>query len=185
MKHALYGSVIASVVFCLLVFRGASTEPASECYIDFQILTDQLIYAPASTAHLKFIVRNISETPLYLARPLADCSSQRGFVHLQMLDREGKNVNMQTCSADSWPPLQQRDVLKLFSDPKLWLFLMQGEIYGGGTDFVLPDKRGKYQLEAEITPPALSDTQKDILSRNRVRVLVRACSAPSVTIAIK
>ncbi len=185
MTDTLRFGIVVITAFLVWALRGMPRDLTPKSEVDFAIVTDRVVYPPGSVAHVKFIVTNKGETPLYLHRPLTECSGQKGFILFQMLDRENRSVDISRCSADSWPPLERAGVFKEVSDPRFWVLLQQWEIYGGESDIELPTKKGIYRLKAELIPPAFSDDQRKTLSQNRTRVLQSSRPAPVVTITIK
>jgi hypothetical protein len=150
--------------------------------VEFQILTDKAVYSPGSTMQVKFIVTNLAEEPLYIYRDLYVCSGQLGFVFFQILDQGNKDVRGSGCSGDIWPPGEEVEHL---TNPKTWILLKQGDVYGGATDFKLPAKKGVYRLKAELIPTGFTDKQKETLSQRHMRVLRSPFPAPIVSITVK
>jgi hypothetical protein len=70
---------LSLIVFFSLTTPYVSSGGDEKRGIDFQILTDKTAYSPRSTMHVKFIVTNTSEEPLYLRRDVCVCSGQLGF----------------------------------------------------------------------------------------------------------
>ena len=186
MKKIIFATChLAAILSFNSVLGGMPQDSVTKSGIDFRVVTDRLNYPPGSTLHVKFIVTNTSETPIYLSRGLSVCSGQFGFVYFQLLDQTNREVRKEGCSADSWPLPGQSDVLKEVSDPKFWILLQPQEIYGGEAAFELPAKKGTYRLKAELIPPAFTDRQGEILAQQGTRVLQSPCPAPVVTITVR
>ncbi len=185
MKHTMrYACLIAAVALFGLTVSGEPPQCDSQSMIDFQISTDKTAYRLRSVMHVKFILTNASQSPVYVYRFLHECSSENGFISFQILDQKGHNLRPWTCSADSWPPLAQVDALKVLSDSSLWIVLKQGESTYGELHIELPAKKGNYRLQAELVPPAFTDKQRDILSQKEMSVLGKPCTAHPVTITV-
>jgi hypothetical protein len=176
-----FRNVILVALFGLAVLHAPSSGN-EEKGVDFQMLTDKTVYSSGSTMHVKFIVTNTGEEPLYLHRDLYVCSGQFGFVFFQILDNNNQDVRTSGCSNDNWPPGEEVEHL---ADPKFWVLLKQGDIYGGSGDFELPAKKGAYRLKAELVPTGFTEKQKDTLSQTHMRVLTEPCPAPLLTVTVK
>lgn len=176
------GCALAAVVLFGLAIHAAAPDCGSENGVDFRIVTDKRSYAPAATLHVKFLITNPGEEPLYLFRLLSDCSSQIGSYLFFILDEKNKEVPKQRCSADL---IMDERVIDELSDPKFGIALRKYDIYGFEGEFQLPAKKGTYRLKAELWPPGFTEKQKEILSQRQMRVLRSRCAAPIVTITIK
>ena len=173
---------LSLIVFFSLTTPYVSPGGDEKRGIDFQILTDKTAYSPHSTMHVKFIVTNTSEEPLYLRRDVSVCSGQLGFVFFQILDHNNRDVRTSGCAGDIWPPGEEVEHL---ADPKAWILLKERDVYGGAEDFELPAKKGIYRLEAKLIPTGFTDKQKETLSKNHMRVLTSPFPAPVVSITVK
>jgi hypothetical protein len=169
-----------SIFSLVLLCKPSGGDGKSE--IDFQILTDKAVYSPESTMHVKFIVTSMIDDPIYLHRDLYVCSGQLGFVFFQILDRNNADVRSEGCAGDIWPPGEDGEDL---ADPKVWILLRRGDIYGGSADFKLPPKKGTYRLKAELIPTGFTNAQKESLSQKHLRVLASPTPAPIVSVVVK
>jgi hypothetical protein len=181
MQPSTFKNVVLVVLSSLLILC-TSWRSDEKIGVNFRILTDKAVYSPGSTMHVKFIVTNTIEEPLYLYRHLSVCSGQLGFVFFQILDHNNADVRTSGCSADGWPPGEEVEYL---ADPKFWILLKQGDIYGGSADFDLPAKKGAYRLKGELVPTGFTEKQKKTLSQKHMRVMTEPCSTPLVTIAVR
>lgn len=153
--------------------------------LSFRIVVDGAQYAPGSTLDVQFLVTNKSQAAIYVPRHLSQCSGQFGFIYFQILDQRGRDTTQEGCSADSWPLPSDDELVKIVSDPKAWILLTPGEVYGSDSTFELPKMRGMYSLRAKLMPPALSDAQAQRLASKGTPVLHEACDAPLVTITVR
>lgn len=177
------GCALALIVLSVLIIRAMPPDPDPENGVDFQIVTDKLVYAPGSTMQVKFLVTNTGKDPIYLFRSVSNCGSQLGSYSLSVFDHNGQQVAIQRCFSDLF--LDKLDVVEELTNPKLGILLEQWDIYGHVADFELPTKKGRYRLKAVLIPPGLLAKQKEILSQKHMRVLQSPCPAPIVTITIK
>src|ERR1700757_2815062 len=77
---------------------------AGEKNTEVRLLTDRTVYRPGATMHLKFLVTNREEAPLYLYRAgMSPCTGQMGFFFLLLVDENGKEANTSGCSGDISP----------------------------------------------------------------------------------
>jgi|SRR6185437_6467521 len=190
MKPNHVGLIAVTVVVFALMVPAQSVLPqcGTKSDMDFQIVTDKLIYSPKSMVHVKFLVANTDYTQkrvLHLYRLVSDCSSQMGQYRLTLLDKNNNWVPMQECSADVL--MDKVDALEVFTNPVTGIALKVGEVFGSEEDVLLPPKKGTYRLKAELFPAAFNEKQRQALLDKQVRVLPGGCiiSAPVVTITIK
>jgi hypothetical protein len=175
--------VVVAMFFCTLTPRAAAPDLGRESDVEFRIATDKLVYSPKSTVHLKFLVTNTSEVPLYLFREVSPCSSQLGSYLMLILDRSHREVPIQRCSADLL--MDTLDVVGTLTNPRFGILLLRGEVYGRDWTFELPDAKGTYRLKAELIPPGFTEGQKELLADRKMRVLQTRYPAPIVTITIR
>ncbi len=177
---------INSVIATLISLSSITfaTSDSTKTGVDFQVVVDKLVYSPGSTMNVKFILTNTGETPLYITRSLSECSNIEGAFFFRILDQKGHDVTSRGCSSDVGPAWETH-VIDQVIDPKLWIALQPGEIFGRSSAFELPKEKGTYRLRAEITPPGFTDKQREMLSQKEIRVLQSPCPAPIVTITIK
>jgi hypothetical protein len=182
-KVSYAGFVLAAIVSSTLVARGIAPDCSESSGVGFRIVTDKLVYAPKSTMRVDFLVTNTEEVPLYFFRTLSQCSSQLGSYLLLIVDRKKRQVPIQRCSADVL--MDKLDVVETLTHPKFGILLAHGAAYGHEEVYELPAEKGTYWLNAELVPPGFTDTQREILTENKMRVLQCPCRAPDVTITIK
>jgi hypothetical protein len=184
MKNAICaGCTIAGIFLLSLTMPGAPTESHQTEGVDFQVVPDKTVYSPGASMHVKFVVENTAESPVYLFRYLSQCSSQIGSYSLIIHDGDNRVVNRDLCSSDLlWDKV---DVVQELNDPKSGVQLRQYEIFGKEGDFKFPDKKGTYKLEGVLVPAGFTDEHKAALSKNRMKVLRYPCAAPIVTIRIR
>jgi hypothetical protein len=166
--------------------RGPS-NPGCDEGVNLQIMTDQTSYSPGAIMHVKFLITNTAKTPLYLFRGIGQCSSQHGWLSLQLRDLHNKEVEVEgwECSADDFS-MNTLDMVRFLSSPETGVLLQQGEIYGREADYNLPKKKGTFRLHLELAPAGfLTEEQKQALSQHQMRVLHSPCLAPAVTITVK
>lgn len=152
--------------------------------VEVQIVTDRQIYSRGSTAKVKFIVTNAAETPLYLSRSLSECSNIEGSFSFQILDSDGHDVTNKGCSSDV-DPTWQTHVLDQIPNPKQWIALQPGEIFGKASAFQVPKEKGTYTLKMELTSPGLTEDQRQALAQHQMRVLTGRSPAPAIKIIVK
>jgi hypothetical protein len=180
---ALIDYLIVLVLLILSLSWAASPQCDPANSVGFDILPDRLVYSASSTMHVKFLVTNMGETPLYLFRNLSPCTSQIGFYSFLILDREDRTIPVQACSSDH--DMDSMDVVKTLTNPKLGLVLRQYEIHGVNWDFKLPSQKGTYRLRAQLVPPTFNMFQEQTLTQNGMRVLECPVRAPIVTIVVR
>ena len=135
--------------------------------------------------HVRFLVTNSAETPLYLFRGIGQCTSQHGWLSLELRDVHNRDVERWACSADDFS-MSTLDIVQFLRDPESGVFLQQGEIYGREEDYDLPKRKGTFRLHAELAPPGyLTAEQKEALAQHHIRILSSTCSAPTVAITVK
>lgn len=183
--------MLFAISFFVLHGNAQSTLP--ECSVsatnglDFQIVTDKLVYAPKSMMQVKFVVANTDYTQgrvLYLYRLMNYCTSQMGSYRLTLLDKNNNWVPIRGCSHDV--EMNKVDAVETFTNPRTGVALRAGEVFGSVADLELPAKNGTYRLKAEILP-GLGDKQRQALAEKEMRILPAGCtiSAPIVTITVK
>jgi len=191
MKANHVGFVTGAVLILALMTPAHVTLP--ECStndgVDFQIVTDKLVYAPKSMMHVKFLVANndyASGKSLYLYRLLSYCSSQMGQYKLTLVDRNNDSVPVRTCFIDQ-RLTDEVNAVELLTNSTTGIALKAGEVFGAEAGFQLPSQKGTYRLKAELLPATFTPKQQQALADKQMRVLQPGCmtSAPLVTIAIK
>jgi hypothetical protein len=184
--HALIRGIciLAVVLFAHTGLEGLP-NPACEDGVEFQIVTDRPSYAPGATMHVKFLITNTDKAPLYLLRGMGQCSSPYGSLALDIRDQRNHEVKPLRCFVD--PVLMHsQDIIDALNNPQTGVMLEEGQIYGQERDYVLPTKKGTYQLHAKLAQLGiLSDDLKEALAQHHMRVLRSTCSAPAVTITVK
>lgn len=172
------------MVFLGLLNWAVLLASTRESGVDFRIMTDKPVYGPGSKLLVKFVIANTGDRPFVVPRNISQCSNIEGSFFLLILDRNNHDVAGQGCSADLGPTWETH-VIEQVLDPKLWIVLGPGEIYGKVSTFELPKEKGIYRLKAELIPPGFTDKQREILSQKDVRALDRRYAAPIVTITVK
>lgn len=174
-------ALVATGLLSLSV-SGSGPPCDPESGVDFRIITDDTDFSPGATAHVMFIVTNKGE-PLYVYRGLSQCSSQMGSYFLLIFDKNDREANRSGCASDF--RMDKVDIRDSLADSDSWILLKRGEAYGRESEITIPSEKGMYRLKAELTPPSLSDRQREILSADRLRVLQCGISAPILTIKVK
>jgi hypothetical protein len=177
------GHTLALAILLVISRSAALSQADGKCDVDFRILTDSASYSPGARMHVKFVVTNTGEAPLYFFRNISSCSSQIGSFFLLIIDEKGREANRSGCSSDY--RMETVDVLTQLTSPETGMKLKAAEIWGFESTFKLPNKTGVYQLKAELIPAGLTKEQREILSRKNIRVLQTRCAAPVLTIAVK
>lgn len=134
--------------------------------------------------HVRFLVENTGQTPLHLFRDVGQCSSQLGWLSLDLRDQRNHKVEDWECSADDFE-FGTRDVVGILSSSQSGIVLKKGEIYGREEGYNLPKMNGTFRLRAEIAPAGLTDQQREVLKQHQMRVLHTACLSDTVTITVK
>lgn len=184
MKKIEYAGRILATIVLLVVGNGAGfSQSEGKRDVDFQILTDRTTYTPGARMHVKFIVTNTGEAPLYFFRDMSKCSSPIGSFFLLILDENGRQANQSGCSSDY--VMEKVDVSAALISPESGMKLRTAEIWGFDGTFDLPATTGVYRLEAELVPAGLTREQRTILSHKNIRVLREHCAAPLVAITVK
>jgi hypothetical protein len=173
-------------------------ECAEHSGVDFQIVTDKLVYAPKSKLLVKFLVTNTDFTQrrdsstglyefrvLYLDRILGYCSGPLGGDWLEILDRNNKPVPIQKCFYDV--VMEKVDAVEVLTNPKTGIALQPGDVFGTEAEIQLPAKKGKYRLNAQLFTGWFPEKQLQALAEKRMQILPQSCtiSAPVVTITVR
>jgi hypothetical protein len=183
-KATYFAYILVGAVSCSLFTGQMALQGDTTSGVEFQIVPDKLTYSGGSTMHVKFIVTNTGDTPLYLYRNLSLCTSPKGSFLLQILDANNQETGQQLCSADSFPP-KDDEIIREITTSELWIKLGSGKLYGSDWAADLPAKRGVYRLKAQLTPVGFSAYQKELLANKGIRVVHSSCSAPLFTITVK
>ena len=177
----------------LLLLVGFFTMPSQhqdvkiaqeEPQLEIQIATDQPEYFRGQEISLKFYVVNRGKTPVYLSRGTSYCTFWSGYLDLQILDKEGRNVVAGGCSAEHFP-MNGYEVLQEMQDPKQWVLLDPNEIFGNVQKFSTPKNKGKYHIKVVLAGPVLSADQEQFLLQNHISFIQHRIGAPIVPITIK
>jgi len=162
-------------------------KPNSACDdgLEFRLEIDKNSYTPGTTIHVRFVVRNDDSTPLYFFRNIGQCSSQIGWLALDLRDQNNHEVESWSCSADDFD-FGKRDVAAILSASETGILLNKSEAYIREVDYQLPKQKGTFRLHAELAPPGyLTDKQRAALSKRNIRVLKSTCVAAPLTISVK
>ncbi|HWF05991.1 MAG TPA: hypothetical protein VHA06_20050 [Candidatus Angelobacter sp.] len=182
--------LLSSFLLLLLVFFNMPSQhrdvkiAQEEPQLEIQIATDQPEYHRSEEISLKFYVVNRGKTPVYLSRGISYCTFWSGYLDLQILDKEGRNVVAGGCSAEHFI-MSGQEVLQEMQDPKQWVLLNPNEIFGNVQKFWTPKNKGKYHIKVELAGPVLSADQEQFLLQNHVSFIQHRIGAPIVPITIK
>jgi hypothetical protein len=171
-------------LFLLGPLGSNEAELGTEEGVNFQMAVDRSEFSPGDRVRVSFVVTNEGPATLFFSRHLNECGSPLGFADLKILDETGRDTRSFGCS-DDIGPIKDEQVLNFVHNPESWIALKQREIYGGEAEFDLPRKKGVYELRAELIPTSFTDNQKQILSQNGIRVLLKPIVAPVVRIRVK
>jgi hypothetical protein len=133
--------------------------------------------------HVKLLVTNKADTPLYIFRSVDNCSSQLGWFGVIVYDRHQHEVNTRGFSGEL--DMDLFNAVQVLSDRRTGTLLQKNEIYGQEQEFELPRKKGIYRIQGKIVPASLPESQKQELSHRQMRILTNTCSAPMLTITIR
>jgi hypothetical protein len=161
------------------------TPSKAECDdgVALRAVTDKKVYSLGESLRVQFLITNHSAETLYLFK-MSTCTSQLGWLSLEIRDSQNKEVEMLGCSSDS--AMVSAELFKALSESKFGVSLDQDQTFGITTLYDLPSKRGTYQLRPEIIPMGyVKPDLEDMLSSNHMRILRKRCSAPFVTITVK
>jgi hypothetical protein len=122
-------------VYVALTAVSGQLPPAAD-NIEFKIIMPQQIYSAGATARAWLVVINSGRSPIYLRRPLVQCSNYSvGYADVRLLDKRGRDVNKEKrCAADGF----LSDPVADLADARFWIELAPGEIYGSEADIELP-----------------------------------------------
>lgn len=176
-------SIFAALLLTPTVGGDSRTSGCPSDNIDLQILTDHRSYSPGTIMHIKLVITNRGDVPLYIFRAVDNCSSQLGWFGVIVYDWLGHEVDTRGCSGEL--DMERFNAVQVLSDPKTGTLLKKDEIYGQEQEYELPRKKGLYRLQGEIVPGSLPENQKQELSQRQMRVLKNTCLAPVVTISIR
>jgi hypothetical protein len=149
MRYAVYVCCTLTALFISsMTLLGLPQNADEKGGVDFQVIPEKTVYSPAAIVHIKFIVENTGELPLYLFRSLSECSSQIGSFSLEIHDSTGSVINSEGCSVDLlWDKV---DVVQMLTDQTSGIQLKQWDIYGKEGTIQLPKKKGIYRLDAVL-----------------------------------
>jgi len=183
-RGLLYGSTLL-VLLATPIYPGAfdMSARAATRSVGFRIVADRLDYSPGAALHLTFLVTNRGPSPLYLFRNLTECSSNRGFASVEVLDERNRNVGDAGCSVD-YLPIRDGEIPEMMSDARSWVVLQPNDIYGREVTVFLPTKRGKYKIRAQLHPTPFSERQREILIQNHMNVLEYPILAQPISIRV-
>jgi hypothetical protein len=187
MQRQLLPCTLSSLVLTVCVLPMVAQRPVTGCDegVQLQIVTDRASYSPGATMHVKFLLANTGEQPLYLLRPVVQCSSPLGSFHLEILASNGKALRQLMCSSDTIM-LDTEKVIGELNSPMYGVRLAQNEIYGIETDYVLPKKKGSYKIVAQLFHMGyFTDELRAALRERHMKVPQNNCPAPTVTIMVK
>jgi hypothetical protein len=178
--------LMALIAISVLGLQGqtqtASTAPEYE-NVTLQIVPDKFEYPAGARANVKIIFTNGGMTPFYLVRNVSSCGRWDGYINVQIVDTQERNVKkMGCCTARA---ISGFDLVKEMKNSELWILLGPLEVYGTAEDFDLPRKKGTYRIKAEFIPPQFDARQKETISQHEMAYLQRRFSAPVVTIKVK
>jgi hypothetical protein len=179
------GACVLAVAMSVCSFFG-EMRAASGCDegVDVQITTDKRLYAQGATIRVRFLVKNTDQTPLYLFRPIGQCSSPLGSLSLSMRDPHNQEVRSFACAVDY--NMDEVDPVRELTDSKFGVRLEKDDIFGRVQEYKLPKEKGLYRLQAELGQVGyLTDEQNDALSQHHMRILHHSCSSPTVVIEVK
>jgi len=176
--------MISGLIVLILLAKAVAQDCGQKGGVHFQAKTDKIIFAPRATMRVKLMVVNIGEVPWYVSRSPAPCSGAAGFATVEILDSNNQIVGDLPCIADM-SLLSDDQLLEVVTNPKFWIQLKPGEIYGQEIDARLPAKKGNYRLRARLIPPGFKAEQKEMLSKKGISLLKDACIAPFIPITVK
>jgi len=169
--------------FCAKRSYGPTAGSCGE-HVDIQIQPDKRVYQQGAAIRVRFLVTNTDEAPLYLFRSIDQCSSPLGWLSLQILDPDGKEVPGFNCAVDYL--VEQINPAQWLSDSKFAVLLRKDDVFGKWQEYKLPKRAGLYRLQGEIGPVGvLSEDQEKDLSEHHMRILRHTCFSTSVIIEVK
>ena len=139
---------------------------------------------PGVMMNIKFLVTNTGTIPIYIFRNLGRCSSTDGFAAIEVTDKAGRPVQLGGCSG-SGLGRTNAELISWVKDPRYFVWLQPGEIYGGEASFELPPMKGKFHVQATLYPTgSLHKGQVEFLQDNDIRVLSSPHSAVPFTVTV-
>jgi hypothetical protein len=139
---------------------------------------------PGLMMNIKFLVTNTGTVPIYIFRNFGGCSSTDGFADIEVTDKAGRHVDIGGCGGDGLGRTND-DLIPWVKDPKYFVWLRPGEIYGGEASFKLPPTRGKFHVQATLYPAgSLHKGQAEFLRDNDIRVLDSRHAAVPFTVTV-
>ena len=148
-------------------------------------MTDKIIYAPGAIMHIKLLIANTGDAPLYLFHSVSECSSPYGSLSLRVYDEHNQPVDIGGCSSDDFG-VDKRDLVDLLTRSESGILLRQGDMYGQEQEYRLPKKQGIYRVRGLLAPVgSLTDTQEQALAQHQMNIVKTACASSIVKITIK
>jgi len=139
---------------------------------------------PGVMMNIKFLVTNTGTVPIYIFRNLGGCSSTDGFADIEVKDKAGRHVDIGGCSGCGLGRTNN-ELIPWVKDPKYFVWLQPGEIYGGEASFELPPTKGLFHVQATLYPTgSLHKGQFEFLQENDIRVLSSPHSAVPFTVTV-
>ncbi|HKV94198.1 MAG TPA: hypothetical protein VJW20_16740 [Candidatus Angelobacter sp.] len=176
--------LIAIGILSLILQQQAGHASQTEVRLEFHVVTDRTEYAPGSRVSIRSFVLNAGTTPVYVARNFSSCTGWDGYINIQILNPEGRDVRKLGCAIE-YLPMTSSEIMETMKNPKLWIRLGPYEIYGTMDEFELPKYRGIYRIKAELLPPRLSEEQKQALNQHQLPFLSSPLTAPVTIIQVK
>jgi hypothetical protein len=176
--------LFAIAIFGLIFQQRAGNVSQDEARVEFHIAADRTAYAPGSRMSLRSFVLNPGSMPVHIARNFSSCTGWDGYVNVQILNSDGRNVRKLGCAAE-YLPMSSSEIMHQMKNSELWILLGPNEIYGTIDEFELPKEKGVYHIQAELVPPRLSEEQKQTLNENQMPFLSRPITAPPIKIEVK
>src|SRR5437660_12440448 len=141
---------VASIAVILVSSATAGPFVTADANPEITLLvsTDRDSYVPAGLMHVRFLILNTGKVPIFLFRNVNQCTSQYGWLSLEIRDSRKQEIKGLTCSADSFS-VDETDIVGMLNNPRTGVVLQPGEIYGRQTDYDVPKGSGFYYLHAK------------------------------------
>lgn len=160
-------------------------QPQCDASVKVQLTTDKLIYAPGTIMHVKLLIANAGEVPLYLFHAISQCSSPYGSLSIRLYDDGDRPVDIGGCSSDDFE-MNKHNLVDLLTKSESGILLRPGDMYGQEQEYRLPKEKGIYRVRGVLAPVGfVTDSQKQALAQHRMNIVKGACTSLMAKITIK
>jgi hypothetical protein len=183
LRNYLLVGIIVNLFCCLPATSSASGVDESDM-ISFRISADKTQYHTGERPTVQFIIVNQGPLPLYVSRDLGTCSKWTGHTELSIRTSDNKQLPRRGCELNI-AISGDADLGKIITTSDSWILLKPHDIYGTEESIDLPNRKGTFELVAELWPPGLSKEEIHSLAAEHIRVLQSRHAANHLTLMVR